>query len=386
MSDRINPLGHHLQSSYIITINSRFSEEQSHAETMNFNPTSISENESSQRLSHQSIEMSVLSPSSKANGLLPVNDSVYTIISRLKGALNTQSTPTKPWTFSQIFHEVLKAYEEVVFTPIAKIIGLTPEATLRMALGMGITEIRKVASNTQKPFCGHSIADFIRLGPARAAPEKKGSWSIKELACLSALYTKYANIPQITDRVGNVRDCHYYHHEYTSIERHLKELHEMPWIAEADHRRLAHEFQERRVEAGKAVARKFELDEEDVQLFENVLFDRAALRSYGYSAYSDGSIWRPRHISREKHINDLMRIATLYQNNFKKSPLLQYADWLSIVHTLFDNDGPQLYPVLKRFALGPVPDEALSHQEYNTTEHAGYRERLVSCILEAFRS
>lgn len=173
-----------------------------------------------------------------------------------------------------------------------------------------------------------------------------------------------------------------YHREYHSIAGRLKELHEMPFVSHADFWRAAHEFNERRVEAGRIVARRLEVSENHGQLVEDVLFDWENRRLYGYSSNATMDIWRPRHISVDEDIGELMRVATMH----RQIPPLAEATWTNIVHALFAEDGLQLYPVLRRFAISPVPDLSLLKHKFDTTEHAELRERLSGCILEAFQS
>lgn len=278
-----------------------------------------------------------------------------------------------------VFYQVLEMYQQEVFIPIAKVIGLTPESSLRMALSMGILEIQNLANNTEKPFCGYSPADAFPT-VCRQPPPENEIWSLREIACLTALYTEFRNLPLVGERIENVCDRLMYKRGYVVTTIRVRKMHGTPWVANADYGRLAHEFQERRVEAGRAVARRLEVNEEYGQLVEDVLFDTEELRLYGYTATTKNNIWEPRHISGHIEIEGLMKLVTLIREH---SSYWQKIYWPDIAARLWD-DG--LYTVLKRFSVSPVPDCPLPHQDIESAEHAEMRERLMTCIMEAFQS
>lgn len=139
--------------------------------------------------------------------LLPVQKYSDTPLARLTDVVNTRSGrgKTRPRTRKQTFHQVVKTYLEEVFTPIAKIIGLTPEATLRMTLNMGVAKMQNMANNTEKPFCGYSPADVFSHASG-LPPPKDVFWDIWDMTFLSTLYTEYCDSshPYLMDKVKKV--------------------------------------------------------------------------------------------------------------------------------------------------------------------------------------
>lgn len=281
-------------------------------------------------------------------------------------------------TSKHVFYQVLEMYQQEVFKSIAEVIGLTPEALLRMALSLGILEIQNMASNTEKPFCGYSPADAIPT-LCRQEPPEKDHWSMREMICLSALYTEYRHLPLVEKRIENVCNRHMCKRGFSVIEGRVRKMHGTPWVARADYGRLAHEFQERRGEAGRAVALRLEIGEEHGHLVEEALFDKEELRLHGYTVHTKSSTWEPRHISYQRDIDALRKLVQSCQEN----PSYRQEDWSKIVKRLCD-DG--LYTVLKRFSVSPIPDYTLLHQDFETTEHAEVRRRFMTCIMEAFES
>lgn len=230
-----------------------------------------------------------------------------------------------PMTKIQVFHRVLEDYQTVIFTPIAKMIGLTPEAALRMALNMGIGEIQRMANNTPRPFYGYLAADAIPSAASRdntAAPP----WSVREIICLAAIYTELDHTERnmaIKDKIDIIQNRHICERGYQSLVVHVREVLESPWITHTDYRRLAHQYQQRRVEASRAVARGLGLTEEYGRLVEEVLFTRESLLLFGYNAHSSHDVWKPRHITKERQIQNLMKAITIYQKPTNKFTTLK---------------------------------------------------------------
>lgn len=321
-------------------------------------------------------------PTMSTSSNLPPQDLPGIYISPIQQSLVRMASGLDTLTDEGFFHKVLRLYREEVFTPIAKVIGVTADAALRMALSMSRADLEKLSRTTEKPFCGYSAADFVP-GNAYVQKPKPYAWDIREHFCLAALALHYYGISRTRDRIGVINAHHLYNRGAKSLVKHLRDMHSTPWLARADYLRLAHEFCERREQAGRAVTRGLGLVEAVWQRIEDMLFDKARLQVYGYTSKHFKNIWQPRHFAKNKQIGQLVTLITQYKsyssNHDKKKA------WKNVEHVIFDTDGLYLGPVLKRYAVGPMPDRLLPSHHYDTEEHAAFRARLLSWVWETVR-
>lgn len=293
-----------------------------------------------------------------------------------KEALGMPSQPTQ-----RIFYRVLTMYQTEVFTPIAKKVGLSPDAVLRMTLHLRRQGVRRIAGETEKPFCGYSQADFLAPVDHVVAPMSH-LWTLKEMGCLEALSMEFSHITCLRHRHHGMKLFHPYRRSGYDIAFRARKLRETPWVCDADYRRVAHEYHERRIDAAKAVARKMSMAEDKWQLFEDLLFDESLLRSYG-CGYGTSSYWKPQHISQSRDIQDLLELIETHDNTDDLD--CEFRAWDQIASKLYDEEQHHLLPVLKRYAVSPLPDQT-HRSDYDAAQHLAFRRRMIDWIVETCQS
>lgn len=278
-----------------------------------------------------------------------------------------------------LFYEVLEMYMMEGFTPIATTVGLTPEATVQMAQKMGLEGIRNLVSTTEKPWSGYSpldpLSDFRREGVQ--VPMK---WQLKEMFCLTKVYTECRHYTNPTEKWNMIQNRHLYHRDQRAIEKYVRDLHDKPVIAQADWRRVAHAYWENREEIGMAAARNMEISQHDWPVIEEILFDKERMRSYCHRAYllRRRDFWAPTALPENKEIQSLVRQVDIYRRNVQFTR--KRNAWDRIHGILFNEDELYLGPILKRFAVRPMP--AAPAAAYVTKEHAAYRLRMLDWITD----
>lgn len=278
------------------------------------------------------------------------------------------------------FHEVLELYRAEVCASIAGKIGLTSDVVLRMVLSLGLENITRFAAQTSRPYCGFSAADF---SPDDAAKCRKhlDSCRLKKLGCLTVAYERTPYIQGTKDMSQRLEEQFPIIREVTNVYRIVKDLRDRPYIVNTDYLRVAHEFHAQRIAGGISVAQRIGISPAYwCPYLENILFDRGLLESYGCKLSTPIKNWQPRHLNQNLDIQDLMKLANDYLNGSEaRSDDL----WGAISHILHDQDGPQLFPVLKRYALRPPP-----RQEYpeDTPGYFTSQQSMVRWVKETIQA
>lgn len=272
------------------------------------------------------------------------------------------------------FYKVIILYQNTLFEPIGKVIGLTPEAALLMTLNLGQGLLSNMAASTTKPLCRYSSDENIHgYGDER---EQAPPWlGIGEATCLTALYTKYCHL-QCRDELITTHTAAI--EMYPNI---LEALHETPWILRPDYHRLAHEFKLPRTRAAETVATELELGRNNWRFLEDVLFSQAKLRLHGFSPSNFDSKWKPRRIIADPNVNRLRLCCTIVSKGRYMSDEL----WLEVNRILFDKRGPYLHSALKRHVIRASPVETMATARLSKSEIYEYMNDMTKWILETIQ-
>lgn len=278
------------------------------------------------------------------------------------------------------FWTVQFAYLTRVFRPIAAAIGLTPEAAYCMTVQMGLPTLQDIVRDTERPLCGYRASEAPSGIPAAPLPDRPAGWGLYDLARLAKVHTNHWTRSNraveidfgVLRRAMSAR-------EKEAVRAALREMHAAPWIVDADYRRLAHQYIARRSVSNKAVAASLGMHEVNETYLEKTLFDWRGLDRMGYAPELPGKNIRPRHISQNQQIKDLV---LLVQEYYHGDFAFRQDFWEQIEHRLFSRqNGPYLGPVLKRFAVSPIPEQPTG-VPYERSEHTEYRKRIMEWIIE----
>lgn len=289
----------------------------------------------------------------------------------LDPAFWTAASPSRE-SDKRFLSDVVLLYKARMFTPIARMIGVTPQAALRMALGMHLDTIHKtVETSTGIPFFGHTPAS-VTPGVEDVQTQAPREWKHKELACLTTLWSEAYPFANMTAALSKVQARHLYRRHQNELATTLRYLDEKPWLVKADFERLAFIYHQKRETIGKSVARSMKVEEDNWRCLETALFDLEA-------NYNQNS-WSPQHASEELEMKDLL--ALTYSCRHGVTATVKNDLWMRIQEMLFDKRGRNLYPIVKRYAVRPMPGEG--HRYCNGTEqNFEFREDILSWIWES---
>lgn len=276
-----------------------------------------------------------------------------------------------------VFHDVVETYVHLVFTPIAKLVGVASQAALFIALQMGLGEIVRVAMNTERPFFGYSRSDFP-YGNGQANPPNNAYPHLHEVLTLTTVLYELSPYCTPAYTTEELRKGHIYRRDAAFIYRSWCMITENPPVVMADYRRVAHEYFARRCAGGRAVARRININENLWMFLERILFNKRYLQLYLSNHTAIREVWRPVPAMSHTHMRHTLRWCKAYQES---GTVFKRRFWGNIHRLLYHPPESPLFPVLKRYAASPPPNRD-DWENNDDGQNLEYQARMVDWIAE----